>query len=85
MKWKEGKEKVFKTITRPAKAYCSECRTIKKKDESKLNSDETRIFRRARGMSRLDHIINDDIRKEVHIKPIVTFLENMILKWFGTA
>ena len=32
---------------------------------------------------RLDHMRNEDIRKEAHIKPVETFLENKRLKWFG--
>ena len=47
----------------------------RKKYESKLNW--------ARGKTRLDHITNEDSRKEVYIKPVETFLENKRLKWFG--
>ena len=96
MKWKEVsgvmcdrkmpvelKDKVFKTIIRPAMTYGSECWAVKKKDESKLNSAEMRMLRWARGKTRLDHIRNEDIRKEAHVKPVETFLENKRLKWFG--
>ena len=96
MKWKEVsgvmcdrkmpvelKDKVFKTIIRPAMTYGSECWAVKKKDESKLNSAEMRMLRWARGKTRLDHIRNEDIRKEAHVKPVETFLENKKLKWFG--
>ena len=95
MKWKEVsgmmcdrkmpvelKDKVFKTIIRPAMAYGSECWAVKKKDESKLNSAEMRMLRWARGKTRLDHIRNEDIGKEAHVKPVETFLENKRLKWF---
>ncbi len=30
-----------------------------------------------------DHIRNEDIRKEAHLKPVETFQENERLKWFG--
>ena len=53
-----------------------------KEDESKLNSAEMRMLRWARGKTRLDHIRNEDIRKEAHVKPVETFLENKRLKWF---
>ena len=33
--------------------------------------------------TRLDHIRNEDIRKEADVKPVETFLENKRLKWFG--
>ena len=95
MKWKEVfgvmrdrkmpvklKDNVFKTIIRPAMTYGSECWAVKKKDENTLNSAEMRMFRWARGKTRLDHIRNEDIRKEADIKPVETFLENKILKWF---
>ena len=72
-----------KTIIRPAMTYGSECWAVKKKDESKLNSAEMRMLRWARGKTRLDHIRNEDIRKEAHVKPVETFLENKRLKWFG--
>ena len=62
----ELKDKVFKTIIRPAMTYSSECWVVKKKDESKLNSAEVRMLRWARGKTRLDHIRNEDIRKEAY-------------------
>ena len=96
MKWKEVsgvmcdrkmpvelKDKVFKTIIRPAMTYGSECWAIKKKDENQLNSAEMRMLRWARGKTSLDHIRNEDIRKEADVKPVETFLENKRLKWFG--
>ena len=33
----------------------------------------------------MDHIRNKDIRKEAHINPVETNLENKILKWFGNC
>ena len=79
----ELKDKFFKTIIRPAMTYGSEYWAVKKKDENKLNSAEIRMLRRARGYTRLDHIRNEDIRKEGHVKPVAAFLENKRLKWFG--
>ena len=91
MKWKEVgpirmmcnrkmpvklKDKVYKTIIRPAMTYGSEYWAVKKKDENKLNSVEMRMLRWARGKTRLDHIRNEDIRKEADVKPVETFLEN---------
>ena len=43
------KDKVFKTIIRPAITYGSECWAVKKKDENKLNSAEMMMLRWARG------------------------------------
>ena len=63
--------------------YGSECWAVKKKDESKLNSAEMRMLRWARGKTRLDHMRNEYIRKEAHVKPVETFLANKRLKCFG--
>ena len=97
MKWKEVsgvmcdrkmpvklKDKVFKTIIRPAMTYGSECWAVKKKDENKVySSAEISMLRWARGKTRLDHIIHEYIRKEADVKPVDTLLENKPLKWFG--
>ncbi len=69
------KDKVFKTIIRPAMTYGSECWVVKKKDENKLNSAEMRMLRWTREKTRLDHIRNEDIRKEAHVKPVENILE----------
>ena len=54
--------------------YDSECWAVKKKDESNLNSAEMRMLKWAREKTRLDHIRNKDIGKEVHInKNLSTF------------
>ena len=63
--------------------YGSESWAVKKRDECKLNSAKMRMLRWARGKTRLNRIRNEDIRKEAHIKPVETFLENKTLKWFG--
>ena len=81
------KDKLFKTIIRPALTYSSECLAVKKKerkkDENTISSAEMRMLGWAREKTRLDHIRNEDIRKEAHVKPVETFLENKRLKWFG--
>ena len=79
----ELKDKVFKTIIRPAMTYGSECWAVKKNDENKLNSAEMRMLRWAIGKTRLGHIRNEDMRKEAYVKPVETFLENKRLKRFG--
>ena len=68
---------------RNAATYGSECWAVKKKDENKLNSVEMRMLRWTRGKTRLDHLRNEEIRKEAHVKTVETFLENKRLKWFG--
>ena len=79
----------FKTIVRPTMTYGSDCWAVKKKDENKLNPADMRMFRWARGMTRLNpwlkHIINGEFRKGAHVKPVANFLENKRLKLLATA
>ena len=43
-----------------------------------------RMLRWAREKTRLDHIVNEDIRKAADIiKHVETFLENKTINWFG--
>ena len=42
-----------------------------------------RMLRWARGKTRLDHIRNEDTRKEAHINILIFFRENNRLKMFG--
>ena len=72
----ELKDKVLKTIIRPAMTYGSECWAVKKKDENKLTSAEMRMLRWARGNTRLDHIRTEYIKKEARVNLVETFLEN---------
>ena len=53
-----------------AMTYGSECWAGKKKDENKQNSAEMRMLRWARGEIRLDHIRNEEIGKEAHVKSV---------------
>ena len=48
-----------------------------------FNLSLCRMLRWGRGKTRLDHIRNEDTRKEAHITPVDTFLDNKRLKWFG--
>ena len=66
---------MFFFIVLAAMTYGSECWAVKKKDENKLNSAEMRTLRWARGKTRLDHIRNENIRKEADVKPVETFLK----------
>ena len=46
--------------------------------ENKLNPAEMRMLRWARGNTRLDHIRIEETRKEAHIKPVETLIENSL-------
>ena len=58
-------------------------RMLGRKEERREHSAEMRMLRWARGKTKLEHIRNEDIRKEADVNHVETFLENKRLKWFG--
>ena len=76
------KDKVYNTAIKPAMVYGAECLAVRK-EERTLHTTELRMLRWARGNTRLDHVRNVDIWKEAHMYPMVEFLREKRLRWFG--
>ena len=77
------KDKIYKTIVKPAMIYGSECWAVKKNDIQKLHTTEMRMLRWARGKTKKDHIKNEDIWREANVEPMTTFLRKKRLRWYG--
>ena len=77
------KNKIYKTIVKPAMIYGSECWAVKKNDTQKLHTTEMRMLRWARGKTNKDHIKNEDIWREANVEPMTTFLRKKRLRWYG--
>jgi hypothetical protein len=59
--------KFYKVMALPVLLYGSETLTIKTKDMSKIQATEMKNLRSVKGCTKLDHIKNEDIRKELDI------------------
>jgi hypothetical protein len=59
--------KCYKVMALPVLLYGREAWTIKAKDMSKIQATEMRYLRSVKGCTKLDHIKNEDIRKELDI------------------
>jgi hypothetical protein len=68
--------KFYKVIALPVLRYGSEAWTIKTKDMSKIQATEMRYPRSVKGCTKLDHIKNEDIRKESDIDSTQYKIEN---------
>ena len=77
------KDKIYKTIVKPAMIYGSECWAVKKNDIQKLHTTDMRMLRWARGKTKKDHINNEDIWREANVEPMTTFLRKKRLRWYG--
>ena len=64
------KAKVYEAIIRPALTYGSECWAMKVTNKRKIATTEMRILRGILGVSRREHMRNEDIRRILHITPI---------------
>ena len=77
------KDKIYKTIVKPATIYGSECWAVKKNDTQKLHTTEMRMLRWARGKTKKDHVKNEDIWREANTDPMTSFLRKKRLRWYG--
>ena len=77
------KDKIYKTIVKPAMIYGSECWAVQKNDTQKLHTTEMRMLRWARGKTKKDHIKNEDIWREANVEPMTTFLRKKRLRLYG--
>ncbi|EYC40844.1 hypothetical protein Y032_0594g424 [Ancylostoma ceylanicum] len=77
------KSKIYRTVIRPAALYSSECWPATKEIERRLGVMEARMLRWASGITRLDHIRNEDIRKRYGLAPIQEKMREQRLRWLG--
>ena len=64
---------VYETMVIPVLMYGSECWTMRKEDERKILVTEMCWLRRLMGISRLQHIRNDDIRARTGMQVTIAF------------
>ena len=77
------KAKVCEAIFRPALTYGSECWAMKVTNKRKIATTEMRMLRGILGVSRRDHMRNEEIRRILHISPIDEVMLCGRLRWFG--
>ena len=77
------KAKIYETIIRLALKYGSECWAMKVTNKRKIATTEKRMLRGILGMSRRDHMRNEEIRRILHLSPIDDIMRSGRLRWFG--
>ncbi|EYC33031.1 hypothetical protein Y032_0002g568 [Ancylostoma ceylanicum] len=77
------KSKIYRTVIRPAALYSSECWPATKEIERRLGVMKARMLRWVSGITRLDHIRNEDIRKRYGVAPIQEKMGEQRLRWLG--
>ena len=79
------KAKVYEAIIRPAMTYGSECWAMKVTIKRKVATTEMRMLRGILGVSRREHMRNEDIRRILNITHIDEVMRSGRLRWVGHA
>ncbi|XDV46099.1 hypothetical protein PO909_014052 [Leuciscus waleckii] len=77
------KSKIYKIIVRPVALYGAECWPATAKHGQLLHAMEMRMLRWSLGLTRLDHVMNIDVRKRMGIAPITEKILEARLRWYG--
>ena len=77
------KAKVYEAIIRPALTHGSECWAMKVTNKRKIATTEMRMLCWILGVSRRDHMRNEEIRRILHVPPIDEVMRGGLLRWFG--
>ncbi|XP_068084576.1 uncharacterized protein [Anabrus simplex] len=76
------KSKIYRTVIRPVALYGTECWPATKEVERRLGVKEIKMLRWTAGVTRMDHISNDDFRKRFGVAPIQRKMQENRLRWF---
>jgi hypothetical protein len=76
------KDKLYRTVIRPAMLYGAECWPTKRRYVQQLSVAEMRILRWICGHTRRDQVRNDDIRESLGVTPVEEKLVQHRLRWF---
>ncbi|KAK3507530.1 hypothetical protein QTP70_028078, partial [Hemibagrus guttatus] len=77
------KGKVYRTVVRAAMLYGLEIVSLRKRQESELEVPELNMLRFSLGVTRLDRIRNEYIRRTAHVGRLGDKVREARLRWFG--
>jgi hypothetical protein len=73
----------FLTVLEPILVYDSESWTIKSRGTYRIQSVQMRYFRAVKDCTRLHHIKNEDIRKELKIQSVQNKIDEYRQNWIN--
>lgn len=77
------KGKIYRSIVRPVATYAAETWPATKEAERRLAVMETKMLRWIGGVTRFDHVPNDDTRNRYGVAPITDKMREARLRWYG--
>ncbi|VDP33216.1 unnamed protein product [Heligmosomoides polygyrus] len=76
------KSKVYRAVVRPVATYDAECWPVTKEIESRLSVMETKMLSWTAGLTRLDRVRNETIRRRFGVASIADKLREARLRWY---
>uniref|UniRef100_A0A914WFV1 Polyprotein n=1 Tax=Plectus sambesii TaxID=2011161 RepID=A0A914WFV1_9BILA len=77
------KAKIYKTVVQPVALYGSECLPVTSKHEQALHVMEMRMLCWCLGVTKLEHVMNVDVRWRLGVAPIIEKMREARLRWYG--
>ncbi|MBN3313137.1 CFDP2 protein, partial [Atractosteus spatula] len=77
------KSKAYRSVVRPVALYGTECWPTTKKHEQALHTMEMKMLQWTLGLTRLDHVMNEGVRKTLKVTPKTEKMTELHLRWYG--
>ena len=77
------KNKLYKIVVRLTLIYGSECWALHKAEHQRMHTTEMNMLRCIQGKIRKDRIRNEKFRSDAMVKPIITYVAQKRLSWYG--
>jgi exonuclease III len=74
---------IFRSVYRPTLTYGHELWVMTERIRSRVEAAEMRFLRRAAGLTLWDRVPSSTIRANLHVEPLLLWLERSQLRWLG--
>ncbi|XP_058483140.1 uncharacterized protein LOC131458247 [Solea solea] len=75
--------KIYKTVVRPAMMYGLQTVALRKRQEAELEVAEMKMLRFSLGVTKMDRIRNESIRRTAHVRCFGDKVREPRMRWFG--
>lgn len=80
---KETKRRVYESVLVPTLIYGCESWVLTNYLKSRITACEMKILRKIEGVTKLDKVRNETIRRNLKVKSVIEKIETQQLRWFG--
>ncbi|XP_023310553.1 uncharacterized protein LOC111691870 [Anoplophora glabripennis] len=77
------KMNVYQAVYKPILTYGCETWILTRQHKSKIQATEMKYLRRVRGVTKMDRMRSEQIRKDLGVQSVLEFIEQRQLSWWG--